>query len=52
MTDELNPTGSDREDTTDQPTDEGSEKQEPNPWLREGADAADAADIEDPIEQG
>ena len=25
--------------------------QEPNPWLREGADAPDAADIEDPSEQ-
>ena len=25
--------------------------QEPNPWLKEGADAPDAADIEDPSEQ-
>jgi hypothetical protein len=25
--------------------------EEPNPWLREGADAPDAADIEDPAEQ-
>jgi hypothetical protein len=24
---------------------------EPNPWLKEGADAPDAADIEDPTEQ-
>ena len=24
---------------------------EPNPWLKEGADAPDAADIEDPSEQ-
>jgi hypothetical protein len=30
--------------TTDQP-------EEPNPWLKEGADAPDAADIEDPTEQ-
>ncbi len=29
---------------TDQPT-------EPNPWLREGADSPDAADIEDPTTQ-
>ena len=25
--------------------------EEPNPWLKEGADAPDAADIEDPSEQ-
>jgi len=25
--------------------------EEPNPWLKEGADAPDAADIEDPDEQ-
>ena len=25
--------------------------EEPNPWLKEGADAPDAADIEDPTEQ-
>jgi hypothetical protein len=25
--------------------------EEPNPWLRDGADAPDAADIEDPSEQ-
>ena len=25
--------------------------QEPNPWLRDGADAPDAADIEDPSTQ-
>lgn len=25
--------------------------EEPNPWLREGADAPDAADIENPDEQ-
>jgi hypothetical protein len=30
--------------TTDKP-------EEPNPWLKEGADAPDAADIEDPGEQ-
>ena len=28
-----------------------TEEQEPNPWLREGADAPDAADIEDPSAQ-
>ena len=28
-----------------------TEEQEPNPLLREGADAPDAADIEDPDEQ-
>ncbi|MEA2612319.1 MAG: hypothetical protein QOI52_278, partial [Chloroflexota bacterium] len=30
--------------TTEQP-------EETNPWLKEGADAPDAADIEDPTEQ-
>jgi hypothetical protein len=25
--------------------------EEPNPWLKDGADAPDAADIEDPSEQ-
>jgi hypothetical protein len=29
----------------------GPEEEEPNPWTREGADAPDAADIEDPSEQ-
>jgi hypothetical protein len=32
--------------------DETAEKpEEPNPWLKEGADAPDAADIEDPSTQ-
>jgi hypothetical protein len=29
----------------------GDEAEETNPWLKEGADAPDAADIEDPSEQ-
>jgi hypothetical protein len=29
----------------------GSDEQEPNPLLRDGPDAPDAADIEDPSEQ-
>ena len=29
----------------------GDEGEETNPWLKEGADAPDAADIEDPSEQ-
>jgi hypothetical protein len=28
-----------------------SDEEEPNPWTREGPDAPDAADIEDPDEQ-
>ena len=34
----------DPDDTSDPP-------EEDNPWLKEGADAPDAADIEDPTEQ-
>lgn len=33
------------------PEESGSEEEEPNPWTREGADAPDAADIEEPDEQ-
>jgi hypothetical protein len=67
MTDELKrPTGEDTyeiehgletheiEDGTDaRPDPEGTadKPEEPNPWLKEGADAPDAADIEDPSEQ-
>ncbi|HEV8697153.1 MAG TPA: hypothetical protein VGQ89_05610 [Candidatus Limnocylindrales bacterium] len=29
----------------------GSEEEDPNPWTREGPDAPDAADIEEPDEQ-
>ncbi len=39
---------------TDAPPDAdgtGDKPEEPNPWLKEGADAPDAADIEDPSEQ-
>ncbi|MBA2300103.1 MAG: hypothetical protein H0W22_04940 [Chloroflexi bacterium] len=31
--------------------DGSADKPEENPWLKEGADAPDAADIEDPAEQ-
>jgi hypothetical protein len=31
--------------------DQGSDQQEPNPLMRDGPDAPDAADIEDPTEQ-
>jgi hypothetical protein len=31
--------------------DPSSGAEEPNPWLKEGTDAPDAADIEDPDEQ-
>ena len=34
-----------------EPDGTGDAPREPNPWLREGADAPDAADIEDPSEQ-
>ena len=67
MTDELKrPPGEDTYETerdletheidegTDAPPDpDGSANKptEPNPWLKEGADAPDAADIEDPSEQ-
>jgi hypothetical protein len=38
-------------DTTPQPESPAEPPREPNPWLKEGADAPDAADIEDPDEQ-
>jgi hypothetical protein len=62
MTDERTPARDPRSDpgsTEDRPTaadrdgqSSGSTKsQNPNPWTREGADAPDAADIEQPKEQ-
>ena len=33
------------------PSDADGKPEEPNPWLKEGADAPDAADIEDPTTQ-
>lgn len=58
MTDELKrPPGEDTYETeigSEAPPDpDGSadKAEEPNPWLKEGADAPDAADIEDPSEQ-
>jgi hypothetical protein len=42
------------ERSADAPADPDStaeKAEEPNPWLKEGADAPDAADIEDPSEQ-
>ncbi|HUP55649.1 MAG TPA: hypothetical protein VM408_09095 [Methylomirabilota bacterium] len=67
MTDELSrPKGEDTyeieqgldaneiEDGTDarpDPEGSGSKREEPNAWLKEGADAPDAADIADPSEQ-
>jgi hypothetical protein len=67
MTEQSRPVpGEDTHETDDQPAtpeiergadaplepDRGSEQpEEPNPWLKEGADAPDAADIEDPDEQ-
>jgi hypothetical protein len=42
------------EDATDAPPDpdgRADKPEESNPWLKEGADAPDAADIEDPSEQ-
>jgi hypothetical protein len=59
MTDELH-RGVPGEDTYETETDGEPERdpdgsadkpEEPNPWLKEGADAPDAADIEDPAEQ-
>jgi hypothetical protein len=38
-------------DTTPEPEAPDEPAEEPNPWLKEGADAPDAADIEDPDEQ-
>ncbi len=36
---------------TSEPSGDSKKDQEPNAWLREGADAPDAADIADPEEQ-
>lgn len=38
-------------DTTPEPESPAEPPRESNPWLKEGADAPDAADIEDPDEQ-
>lgn len=38
-------------DTPADPDAASTPPEEPNPWLKEGADAPDAADIEDPAEQ-
>ena len=62
MTDEMRPVpGEDtvRDQTGDgveagtapEPAASTSRPRKPNPWLEEGADAPDAADIEDPDEQ-
>jgi hypothetical protein len=56
MTDERAPERDPRVDPErgkDRPEDEGPEStdEDPNPWTREGADAPDAADIEEPEEQ-
>ena len=58
MTDELRPVPGEDTHETDTPADIPTERdkasdppEEPNPWLKEGADAPDAADIEDPAQQ-
>ena len=58
MTDELRPVPGEDTYETEHETDVAPEPEspsepaeEPNPWLKEGADAPDAADIEDPDEQ-
>lgn len=64
MTDERTPKrdqGPERDSSTQRPPrrdedrpateDERQKPKNPNPWTREGADAPDAADIEDPREQ-
>jgi hypothetical protein len=35
----------------DAPRPDSTDEEDPNPWTREGADAPDAADIEEPEEQ-
>ena len=47
---ERDPDESDRDDDR-RPVNGDPEAKDPNPLLREGADAPDAADIEDPDEQ-
>ncbi len=57
MTDELRPVpGEDtyeteRETDTPEPESPSEPAEESNPWLKEGSDAPDAADIENPGEQ-
>ena len=58
MTDDMRPLPGENTDEADRdqdPTPETGSPAEPpeesNPWLKEGADAPDAADIEDPDEQ-
>lgn len=53
MTDELRPVPGEDTHETERPEPESPEEppEESNPWLKEGADAPDAADIEDPDEQ-
>ena len=58
MTDELRPVPGEDTYETEQETDATTEPEspsepaeEPKPWLKEGADAPAAADIEDPDEQ-
>ena len=54
MTDELRPVpGEDTYETEATPEPESPDEpaEESNPWLKEGADAPDAADIENPDEQ-
>ena len=58
MTDEMRPVPGedtheiDREaDTAPEPESPAEPPKESNPWLKEGADAPDAADIENPDEQ-
>ena len=43
--------GADAPADPDGTADKPDKPEEPNPWLKEGADAPDAADIEDPTEQ-
>ena len=58
MTDEMRPVPGENTDETERDRDATPEPESPeeppeegNPWLKEGADAPDAADIEDPDEQ-
>ena len=52
-TDEVDPADAPRPDSgrSDRPTPPDSDTDDDNPLLREGPDAPDAADIEDPDEQ-
>jgi hypothetical protein len=43
--------GTDAPSDPDGTAEEPAKPEEPNPWLKEGADAPDAADIEDPTTQ-